>query len=53
MKQIQISLAEMLLDSTSDSGAAQTGTNPGLLNDDPSTAYTRGQGMATGTARSY
>ena len=24
-------------DSTSDSGAAQTGTNPGLLNDDPST----------------
>ena len=37
-------------DSTSDSGAAQTGTNPGLLNDDPSTAYTRGQGMATGTA---
>ena len=37
-------------DSTADSGAAQTGTNPGLLNDDPSTAYTRGQGMATGTA---
>ena len=37
-------------DSTSDSGAAQTGTNPGLLNDDPSTAYTRGQGMATATA---
>ena len=37
-------------DSTADSGAAQTGTNPGLLNDDPSTAFTRGQGMATGTA---
>ena len=37
-------------DSTSDSGAAQTGTNPALLNDDPSTAYTRGQGMATATA---
>jgi hypothetical protein len=37
-------------DSTANSGAAQTGTNPGLLNDDPSTAYTRGQGMATATA---
>ena len=37
-------------DSTASSGAAQTGTNPGLLNDDPSTAYTRGQGMATATA---
>ena len=37
-------------DSTASSGAAQTGTNPALLNDDPSTAYTRGQGMATGTA---
>ena len=37
-------------DSTANSGAAQTGSNPGLLNDDPSTAYTRGQGMATATA---
>jgi len=37
-------------DSTANSGAAQTGANPGLLNDDPSTAYTRGQGMATATA---
>ena len=37
-------------DSTASSGASQTGTNPGLLNDDPSTAYTRGQGMATATA---
>jgi hypothetical protein len=37
-------------DSTSVSGPTQTGSNPGLLNDDPSTAYTRGQGMATTTA---
>ena len=37
-------------DSTANTGPSQTGTNPGLLNDDPSTAYRAGTGMSTGAA---